>query len=64
MTCKGMLTKRLMETAEYRELINILRKLDEGDNHSRARARRLEKTVLKLYSCVITGRFLLPFYFA
>ena len=61
---KKIITKGIMESGMYRKLRKSLSKLCEGDNKARARARRVERTVLKMYSCFEAGHMMLPFFFA
>lgn len=61
---KKIITKGIMGLDTYRKLRNSLHKLSEGDNKSRARARRIEHAVLKMYSCFESGHMMLPFFFA
>lgn len=60
---KKMITKSIMGSGAYRKLRKSLYALYEGDNKARARARRVERTVLKMYSCFEAGYMMLPFSF-
>lgn len=60
---KKTITQGIMTTDMYRKLRNSLYKLYEGDNKARARARRVERAILRMYSCFEAGHMLFPFPF-